>query len=846
MPTPASAAVLGPDDPYWSLPPDEVLVRMGSQADGLSAGEARSRLELNGPNKLPTAGRARGLRLLLTQFTSPIVLILIGATVLSLVLGDVTDSLIILAIVLASGLLGFSQEHSAGRTIDALIAQVRVTTRVRRDGVEVEVPAEEIVAGDMLVLTAGAVVAADSRIVAAEGLLLDQSALTGESYPAGKHAEPVAESAPLAGRASVAYMGTHVLSGTGSAVVVRTAASSEFGKLTAHVGAVDPVTSFERGATHFGTMLVRAMLVLVSAVFVVNVVLHRPVIDALLFSLALAVGLTPQLLPAIVAVSLSKGAKRMAAERVVVKRLDAIEDFGSMSVLCTDKTGTLTEGTVHLEGALDLAGEPQEQLLRLAYLNATLQHGFPNPLDLALSAENIDAGSATVLDEVAYDFTRKRLSVLVADADTPLLVTKGALATVLAICTDAEVGGRSVPLGEAREDVERRFEEYSARGLRVLGLATRAMPGASTVTAADETGMTLRGLLTFADPPKPSARAAIADLASLGVAVVLITGDNRLAAKHAAEAVGLPGGSVLTGEELQAMSDDELGQALATPKVLAEVEPLHKERIVRALQQSGRSVGFLGDGVNDAAALHAADIGISVDTAVDVAKQTAAIVLLDKSLSVVADGIRLGRQTFANTLKYVRVTISANFGNVLSMAAASAFLPFLPMLPRQILLLNFLSDMPATTISTDAVDPEQTEAPEAWDIARIRTFMIGFGLLSSVFDAATFLSLHYVFHAPMELFRSAWFIESTVTELAAMLVLRTGRRFWRSRPSKALLLSSLAVLVVTVAIPFSPLAAPLGLTAVSLPLLGLLGGLTGLYLLGNELLKARLGARVFG
>lgn len=828
---------------YWTLPADDVLQSVSSGADGLTAVEAQRRLQTQGPNALAPQTRARGLRLLLSQFTSPIVLILIGATVLSLVLGDVTDSAIILAIVVASGLLGFWQEHSAGRTVDALIAQVRETARVRRDGTEMEVPATSVVAGDVLLLTPGTVVAADGRVLLAEGLVLDQSALTGESYPTTKREAPDAADAPLGERRSAVYMGTHVVSGTGAAVVVDTAARSEFGRLSVHLGTREVTTSFERGATKFGMLLVRAMVVLVTAVFVVNLVLHRPMIDSLLFSLALAVGLTPQLLPAIVAVSLARGAKRMAAEKVIVKRLDAIEDFGSMTVLCTDKTGTVTEGAVRLESALDLGGDPNAEILRLAYLNASLQRGFPNPLDLALVREPVPGGNAAALDEVPYDFTRKRLSVLVDDAGTAVLVTKGAFSNVIGVCARAEVGGSQVDIASVRDDVQRRFEDLSSKGLRVLGVATREMPGKRTASVDDETEMVLRGLLTFADPPKPTAGAAIADLAALGVSVVLITGDNRLAAQHTARAVGLPTEVILIGEDIDRLDDTALPSAITGVRLFAEVEPLHKERIVRALRSSGASVGFLGDGINDAAALHAADIGISVDTAVDVAKQTAAVVLLDKSLGVVADGIKLGRQTFANTLKYVRVTISANFGNVMSMAVASAFLPFLPLLPRQILLLNFLSDIPATTISTDAVDPEQTTAPEQWDIGSIRRFMIAFGLLSSAFDMLTFISLRLIFHAPDTLFRSAWFIESTVTELIALLVLRTERRFWRSRPSRPLLLSSIAILAVTVALPFSPLAGPLGLVGIGLPVLAVMGALAVLYLVGNELLKAWISAR---
>ncbi|HEX8930802.1 MAG TPA: HAD-IC family P-type ATPase, partial [Actinomycetota bacterium] len=558
----------------------------------------------------------------------------------------------------------------------------------------------------------------------------------------------------------------------------------------------------------FGVLLVRAMAVLVTAIFAVNLVPHRPVVDSLLFSLALAVGLTPQLLPAIVSISLATGARRMAAEQVIVKRLDAIEDFGAMTVLCTDKTGTITAGAVQLDRAIDLAGRASAEVLRLARLNAGLQRGFPNPLDQAILAGAAPVDPGARLGEIPYDFQRKRLSVLVGGPGGPLLVTKGAFDKVLEVCATADVDGRSVPLAQVREELERRFAELSGDGYRVLALASRPLATTHLAGAADETGMTLRGLLAFLDPPKPGAAAAIRRLAGRDVSVRLVTGDNRLAARKLAAAVGLDADRLLTGADIDRLDQHELAGRAAGTVVFAEVEPLHKERIVGALRQAGQVVGFLGDGINDAAALHAADVGISVDTAVDVAKQSAAIVLLDKSLQVVADGVRLGRQTFANTLKYIRVTTSANFGNVVSMAVAAGFLPFLPLLPRQILLLNFLSDIPGMAIAGDSVDPEQLEQPRSWDLRSVRTFMLVFGLLSSAFDILTFLTLRLGFGAGATLFRSGWFVESTVTELAVMLVLRTNRPFWRSRPGRAPVWSSIAIAAITIALPFTPLAGP--------------------------------------
>jgi Mg2+-importing ATPase len=831
----------GAGTPWWAEAEEALLARVAVGLDGLSDDEAARRLRELGPNQVEAPRGHRGLRLLIEQFANPIILILVGATAVSMGLGDLVDGGIILAIVAASGLLGFVQEHRAGRAVDALAASIRVHADLRRAGRDVAVPIDQVVTGDVVVLGAGDVVPGDCRVLEARSLVVDEAVLTGESYPVDKAPGVVEAGAALARRTNALFLGTHVVSGSGLAVVVATGRDTAFGAVSHELGGHQVKTRFEQGITAFGLLLVRAMVVLVTAIFVVNVALHRPFVEALLFSLALAVGLTPQLLPAIVAIGLATGAQRMAAEQVIVRRLDAIEDFGAMTVLCTDKTGTLTAGAVRLDAAVDLDGEADAEVLALAAANAGLQRGYENPIDQAILAV-AERPEGRALAEVPYDFTRRRLSVLVAPADggAPLLITKGAVTEVLEACATARRGGRSVPLGDERAAVEARFAELSAGGFRVLALATGTFPAGrdpASLDPADEQGLELRGLLAFHDPPKPGVHAAIGDLAEQGISVRLVTGDNRLAAAQVAEAVGLDGADVMTGAELDALDDEALTAAAASTTVFAEVEPLHKERIVSALRRSGAVVGFLGDGINDAVALHAADVGISVDTAVDVAKQTAAIVLLDKSLAVVSDGVRLGRQTFANTLKYIRVTTSANFGNMLSLTVAAAFLPFLPLLPRQILLLNFLSDIPGLTIAEDAVDPEQLAAPRAWRIRAIRTFMVTYGLISSVFDIATFAVLRIGFDAAAPLFRSGWFVESTFTELAVMLVLRTNRVFLRSRPGRGLLWTSVATGVVTVALPYSPLAHSLGLVGLPATIVATLAGLILVYVAANELAK---------
>jgi P-type Mg2+ transporter len=825
----------------WGMATDAAFERLGSVSTGLTAAQARLRRAELGPNTVAPRRRSGSLALLLRQFTSPIVLVLIFATILSGLLGDVTDAVIILAIISLSGLLGFWQERGATRAVEALLAVVRVKAEVLRDGTMTEVAVEDVVPGDVVLLTAGDVVPGDCLVLESRTLLVDEAALTGETFPAEKSPGTVPAGTPIGQRTNALFLGTHVVSGTVRALVVATGRATELGRVSGRLAEPPVTTGFERGMTAFGYLLVRAMVVLVVLIFIVNLVLARPLIDSALFSLALAVGLTPQLLPAIVTISLSQGARLMAGHRVIVKRLDAIEDFGAMAVLCTDKTGTMTTGQVVLEGALTVDGRPSQRVARLAYLNARFQTGFANPIDAAIVAgSGQDPGPERRLDELPYDFSRKRLSVLVEEAGVARIVAKGALESVLAVCTRAELpSGEPVDVEQVRSRITNEFQALSAQGYRVLGIASRDAGAATQLAAADESELVFAGFLTFLDPPKPGADAALHDLAAAGISVRMITGDNRLAAAHVGAMVGLDASATLTGQEIGGLDDRTLAERAATTTIFAEVEPVAKERIIRALRASGQVVGYLGDGINDAPALHAADVGISVDTAVDVAKQAAAIVLLDKDLRVLLHGVRQGRRTFANTMKYVFTTTSANFGNMLSMAIAAAVLPFLPLLAGQILLINFLTDFPATTIATDEVDPEQLEQPHSWDIGFVRSFMIVFGGVSSAFDLLTFTVLRLGFGADALLFRSGWFLESVATELAVLFVLRTRRPFFRSRPSRLLVLSSVAVGALTFAIPYSPLAGPLELTGPSAAVVAALLAITALYVAASELTKRR-------
>lgn len=779
---------------------------------GLTAAEAARRLVADGPNSVGSAAQYMMAKALLKQFTSPVVIILFIATAIAMLTGDVTDGVIILAIIIPSGLLGFWQEHRASTTMQELLQQLKVTVDVIRDGREGNIAIEDIVVGDIVSLRAGDVVPADSRIVQSQRLMADESALTGESMPVEKS---VASDSQL-------YFGTHIVSGSSLAEVVATGRHTKFGHLVAELNQVDLETNFERGTRNFSLMLARVMGILVALIFLVNVLLQRPILDSLLFSLALAVGLTPQMLPVIISVSLAAGARRMAKQDVLIKRLDAIEDFGSITALCTDKTGTLTVGAVALVDAIDVSGKSSAEVMRLAFLNAALQQGFHNPLDAAIIARTVgmSLNGVTAVAELPYDFERRRISILTSDG---VQITKGAFREVSEICTDLP------PLMESE------FQRLSAEGKRVIGLATRQIVG----TQIDESEMTFVGLLVFEDPIKTDAMAALGELAALNIDVYIVTGDNEQVARAVANQVGIASEQVITGDVLARDSETELIEQVRTCRVFAAVDPLQKKQIVRILQKSGQTVGFFGDGINDAAALKAADVGISVDTAVDVAKGAAAIVLLDKDLAVIANGVRLGRRTFANTLKYIKVTISANFGNTISMALTSLFLPFLPLLPGQILLLNFLSDFPDLAISGDNVDEHELAQPRLWDVKEVRRFMVRFGAVSSVFDLLTFAVLIFGVNATQETFRTSWFVESTLTELAAMLMLRTALPFWRSRPSRGLALATAGLAVVVVTLPYIGLGAAVQLVPLPAGLLGTLFGLIAGYVVLNELTKAR-------
>ncbi len=821
-----------------------VLERLDSRPEGLTTAEATTRLERVGPNAL-RAHRAKPWRVLGRQLRSPILILLLATAGVSVFLGETTNAIIIGVILLASIGLGFVNEFRAERAADALHDQVTHTVVALRDGVATEISVVDLVPGDVVRLGIGAIVPADLRVLTSHDLACDEGILTGESMPVEKSPEPTPAGVTVGELTSCALMGTVVQSGSLTGVVVETGTRTEFGHIAVGLGAGQPQTEFQRGLARFSLLLLQVAVVLTTLIFVANLLLQRPLIDSLLFSLAIAVGITPQLLPAVVSASLASGSRALAKRKVLVKRLVCIEDLGDLDVLVTDKTGTLTEGRISFERAISVSAELDASEVYLRGMLATEQdysstHGTVvglNPLDAALwSAPDAAAQhpqSYTAVDLLPFDHTRRMASVLVDDpSGTRLMITKGSPEEILLRC---------VNLPDAAHEMLAR--EYAA-GERVVAVAHKLAPGAAGVEPADESGLTLDGFLVFLDRPKDDARSSLARLAELGITVKIATGDSAVVAEKVLGDVGIVSGGTLSGTDVDDLDDDALRERVSQATIFARVSPEQKARIIRLLRHSGRSVGFLGDGVNDALALHEADIGISVESAADVAKDAADVLLLDKDLGVLADGVVEGRRIFANTIKYVLMGTSSNFGNMFSASVASVVLPFLPMLPGQILLNNLLYDAGQLAIPGDRVDPERLRAPAHWDIGFIRRFMFTFGPISSVFDFATFAVMLLLFHATESQFQAGWFIESIATQTLIIFVIRTRRvPFLRSRPSLGLTLASLGVVAAGVWLPFSPLAGVLGFEPLPVPFFLALVGMIVLYLVLVEFTKVWFFAR---
>jgi Mg2+-importing ATPase len=819
-------------------PADEVLSGLGSNAVGLSTTEAAERLATVGPNAIRTH-KASAWAVLGRQLRSPILILLIVTAAASLFLGDATNSIVIAVILVVSVGLGFGNEYRAERAAEALHSRVTHRVVVVRDGTLDEIDVVDLVPGDVVHLALGSVVPADIRLLSSNDLLCDESILTGESLPVDKSPDAVHDDASLGEMTSCAFMGTVVQAGTGVGVVVATGGRAEFGRIALGLGERQPETEFQRGLKRFSFLLLEVAIVLTTLIFIANLLLQRPPLDSLLFSLAIAVGITPQLLPAVVSTCLATGTRQLARRKVLVKRLVCIEDLGDMDVLVTDKTGTLTEGNISFSDSFPVdPATSVDALVTLGLLATEVDYDGhtastvgQNPLDSALwnspAATRFVPGEYQRLDLIPFDHQRRMTSALVSsNGASTMVVTKGAPEEVMRLCHDVPASAQTL--------VDQQFDA----GGRVVAVATRAAPGQTTLEVADERDLTLVGFLVFLDRPKANAKESLDRLAALGITVKIATGDNARVAEKVCSDLGVVSGGTLTGTQIDALSDEELTVAARESSIFARVSPEQKGRLITALRMNGRAVGFLGDGVNDALALHRADLGISVESATDVAKDAADIVLLDKDLGVLADGVAEGRRIFANTMKYVLMGTSSNFGNMFSAAAASVVLSFLPMLPGQILLNNLLYDTGQLAIPGDRVDEEQILAPSHWDIGFIRRFMLLFGPISSLFDFATFALMIFVFQAMPGEFRAGWFVESIATQTLIIFAIRTRRvPFLRSRPSAGLLWASLGVVAAGIFLPLSPLAGVLGFDPLPAPFFLTLLGLAVIYLVLVEVAK---------
>ncbi|MEM3693791.1 MAG: magnesium-translocating P-type ATPase [Candidatus Bathyarchaeia archaeon] len=793
-----------------TLPIEELISRLKSSLDGLSSEDVKRRLEFFGYNELVRKRRRAAIIDFLSHFKSPLIIILLIAGLVSSFFGEVANTAIIFVIVTLSVVLDFYQESRAERAAEMLKQRVATTATVLREGVKREVKLAEIVPGDIVYLSAGDIVPADARVINAKDLFVNQSVLTGESFPVEKNGFPLKSYDPsIMEWSNYLFMGTSVVSGTAIAVVVKTGSLTEYGKIAKRLVEREVETEFQRGIRSFGYMIMQVTFLLVIFVFFINALYMRSVLESLLFAVALAVGLTPDLLPMIISVNLSKGAVSMAKKGVIVKRLASIQNFGSMDVLCTDKTGTLTENRIKLILHVDLNGNESDKVLLYSYLNSYHQTGLKSPLDEAiLGFRDVNVKDYRKVDEIPFDFIRKRLSIVIEFQNQRLMITKGAPEEVAKICSSYEFGDVIADItDELRRRIEQKYVELSAEGYRVLAVAYKRLREDKPIyTVSDEEEMVFLGFIAFLDPPKETAREALQLLKNASIELKILTGDNALVTRKVCEHLGFDIKGVVTGSEIAQMHDDALSRVVEEANVFCRVTPAQKDRIINALKNNGHVVGFLGDGINDAPSLKTADVGISVENAVDVAKESADIILLQNDLTVLHYGVLEGRKTFGNTMKYIMMGVSSNFGNMFSVAGASLFLPFLPMLPIQILLNNLLYDFSQSTIPSDEVDEEYVEKPKRLDIAFVRLFMLCLGPVSSLFDFLTFFVMLFIFNAFEPLFQTAWFIESLTSQILVIFAIRTKKSpFWKSKPSRLLLLSSIATITFALILPYTPL-----------------------------------------
>lgn len=828
---------------FWDVSLQDLLKKLNTTPKGLTTDDVKKRLLLYGPNSMVRETRFAGLLGFLRFFANPLVIILLVAGGISLGLGDPVGGSIIIFIVMLSLMLNFFMEFQARHAIEEIQKQVATTAAVLRDGKELELPVAELVPGDIILLNAGDLVPADARLIDAKDLHVRESALTGESMPIEKSAGDLAVGKhAVADASNSVFLGTDVQTGIGTAVIINTGRDTALGDIAQRLASRPPETEFGRGIRSFGLMLTRIIMSLVLFVLLVNIVLHRPLLESFLFSVALAVGLTPELMPMIITVTLAQGAKRMTKKKVLVKQLAAIEDFGSIDILCSDKTGTLTEGEIILDRHVDVKGKDDDHVLQFIYLNSFFEAGIKSPLDDAILKHDHPAITEyNKLDEIPFDFNRKRLSVVVQHGNDSLIVTKGEVESVFAVCKSVNIDGVDQPFDEkSKSEAEDTFKKLSADGYRTIGVAIKSVDKRDTYSVADEQEMTLVGFAAFLDPPKDGVLSVLQTLKQNGISVVIMTGDNQYVTQKVARDVGLDANLIITGAQIDEMNDKALAYQAENGAIFARVSPEQKNRVILALKSLGHVVGFIGDGINDAPSLHTADVGISVMNGVQVAKDAAKIILLEKDLGVLNDGVVEGRRSFANIMKYIIMGTSSNFGNMFSMAAASLFLPFLPMLPTQILLNNLLYDVSQITLPSDNVDPELLHRPKRWRIEFIQQFMVIIGPISSIYDFLTFGILLWGFHAYKNaaLFHTGWFVESLATQTLVVFIIRTAGNPLKSRPSRPLLIGALSIVVIASILPYTPLGLLMNFTPLPIALIGIIIGLSVTYLLLVQAVKS--------
>jgi len=826
---------------YASEETAAVLKDIGSSDKGLPQHEAKRRLHEFGRNIIAEKEESSLILQFLSHFTNPMILILLFAAGISALIGERTNAAIIGIIVLFGVLLDFYQEYSADKALKRLIDSVKTTATALRDGRREEIRASELVAGDVILLSSGDMVPADARIIEAKDFFVNQSAMTGESLPCEKTEARISNAGhSINAMDNIVFSGTNVISGSATAAIIKTGKDTEFGKISAKLAQAPIRSEFENGIDNFGMFILKLTFFLVTFIFLFNSLAKRDYFESFMFAIAIAVGLTPELLPMIMSTTMIAGSKKMEKKGVIVKKLSAIPNFGSMDILCTDKTGTLTENRIELVKYTDYAGKHDKRVLLLAYLNSSFQTGIRNPLDEAvLDFRDVDIKKYKKIDEVPYDFFRKRMSIVANKAKGCVLITKGAPEEIFKLCDHCAVGPRRAPFDEkTRNRAMQVYRELSSEGYRVLAVAEKKVKRKSVYSKEDEADMDLAGFVSFLDPPKRDVKSVIKELQELGVEIKVITGDNELVTKKICDEVGLEIKGILLGEEIGRLADNALRARARNATIFAKFSPADKSRLITALRSGGDVVGYLGDGVNDAPALRAADVSISVNTAVDAAKESADFVLTKKSLHDLKEGIIDGRKTFGNTMKYVMMSLSSNFGNMFSATGAILFLPFLPMLPVQILLNNLIYDISQTAIPTDEVDKEWVQKPKRWDMKFVREFMYVFGPLSSLFDFITFFVLFYVLKASAPMFQTGWFIESLATQTLVIHIIRTKNTpFVDSTPSRLLLFGSIICLAFGITVPYTSLGAVFGFTPLPMGILGILAAIVAAYLFAVEIVK---------